>query len=55
MSSSYNIPNFTNPLTSNIENGNETFIFNKSISQPDRLNFVETTKKNMITTKNYTH
>ena len=40
-----NIPNFTNPLVSNIEEVNATFTFNESTSQPDRMDFVEAKRK----------
>ena len=36
-----NIPSFTNPLASNIETGNDTFTFKKSVIQPYRLEFME--------------
>ena len=35
-----NLPNFTNPLVSNIKSGNYTFTFKEATSQPDRMEFV---------------
>ena len=40
-----NLPNFTNLLTSNTEEGNNNFTFKKTTSQPNRLEFVEATIK----------
>ena len=36
-----NLPNFNNPLVSNIEEVNDTFTFKEAISQPDSLELVE--------------
>ena len=44
-SSPNNIPNFTNPLVSNMETYNETFNFKETTSQTYRLDFVEVIKK----------
>ena len=43
--SSDNLPNFTNPLAFSIETGNNTFTFKEATNQPDRLDFVEATRK----------
>ena len=40
-----NIPNLTNPLDSNIEEGNDNFTSKEATSQPARLDFVESTRK----------
>ena len=40
-----NLPNFTTPLVSNTEEGNGTFTFKETTSQPDRLEFVDTMRK----------
>ena len=39
------LPNFTNPLASNIGEGNDTFTFKEATSQPGRLDFMEATSK----------
>ena len=44
-SSTENLPNFTNPLYYNIEVENYTFSFKEATSQPYRLDFVETMRK----------
>ena len=44
-SSTYNIPNFTNPLVSHLSEGNDTFIFKESTSQPGVMDFVEAMRK----------
>ena len=54
-SSPYNFPNFTNPLASIIEAGNDNFTFNEATSQPDRLDFVEATRKEIGAHENYRH
>ena len=43
-----NIPNVTNPLTSNIEAGHNTLNFKESISQPVRLDLMEATRKDIV-------
>ena len=43
--STNDIPNFNNNIVSNMEEYTYTFTFNQYISQPDRLNFVEATRK----------
>ena len=40
-SSPYNIPNFTNPMVSIIEELNDTFDFNETTSQTGRLKLLE--------------
>ena len=45
MSSTDNVPNFTNPLASNIEDGDETFTFKEAIIKPYGMDFVEATTK----------
>ena len=40
-----NLPNFTNPMASKIEAENGTFKFKGATSQPDRMEFVEATRK----------
>ena len=45
MSSPENLPNLTNPLASNIEDGDETFTLKESTSKPYGLDFVEATTK----------
>ena len=40
-----NIPNFTNPLDPDIEAGSDTSTFKEPTSQPSRLDFVESTRK----------
>ena len=44
-SSPGNLPNFTNPLDSSIEAGNDNFTFKEATIQPDRLEFVEAMRK----------
>ena len=44
-SSPENLPNFTNPMASNVELVNDSFNFKKATSQPDRLEFVEARRK----------
>ena len=44
-SSPENLPNFTNPLASKINSGNDTFTFKEVSSQSGRLYFVEETRK----------
>ena len=44
-SSPYNLPNFNNPFTSNIEAGNDTFAFKEATSQPEILDLVESMRK----------
>ena len=44
-SSPDNPPNFTNPLTSNIEAGDDTFTFKEATSQSEELEFVEEMRK----------
>ena len=40
-----NLPNFNNPLHSNIEEQNDTYTFKKFTSQPYSLDFVEAASK----------
>ena len=40
-----NLSNFTNPLDSKIQSGKDTFAFKGSTSQTDRLEFLESTRK----------
>ena len=40
-----NLTNFTNSLASKIESVNDTFNFNESTSQPERMEFLESTRK----------
>ena len=47
-----NLPNFTNPVVSNIEKGNGTLTFKESISQYDRLEFVENMRNKIGAHKN---
>ena len=51
-SSQDNLPNFTNPLVSNTEEGNLKFKFKESTSKPDRLDFVEDTRKEICAHEN---
>ena len=44
-SSPDNLPNFTNPMASIMEAVNDTFTFKEATSQPDRLDFVESIRK----------
>ena len=44
-----NLPNFTNPLASNIKPRNDTFNFKEVTSQPDRLDFFEAMRKEIGT------
>ena len=48
-------PNFNNPLEPNIETGNDTFTFKEANSQPDRLDFVESTRKEIGAHEIYKH
>ena len=48
-SSPENLPNFTNPLVYNIEVGNNDSTLTESISKPDKLEFVESTRKEIVT------
>ena len=50
-----NLTNFTNPLASNIESGNDTFIFKEARSKYDRLEFVEDIRKKIFTHKYEKH
>ena len=40
-----NLPNLTNPLASNIEAGNDKFIFKEANNKPEGLDFVGATRK----------
>ena len=51
-SSPQNLPNFINPLVSNIEEVNDTFTFKEYSSQPDRLEFVEAIRKERVDCEN---
>ena len=50
-----NFPNFTNPLVSNTEEVNYTFIFKEATSQPTCVDFMERTRKEIVTNENDKH
>ena len=51
-SSLYNIPNFNNPLVSNIEEVNDTFTVKEATIQPNRMDFVDAMSKEMGANEN---
>ena len=55
MSSADNLTNFTNPLESTIESGNDIFTFKETTRQPNRLDFVEEMRKYISAHEDYKH
>ena len=50
-----NLPNFTNPLVSNIEEGNDISTFKEFTSEPGRLEFVEEIRNAIFVHEKYKH